>query len=53
MLAVVFDAEKCRELSQLEGRQILLQAESSNYVKFEELRPDQLLTRRASSNLIL
>ena len=30
MLAVVFDAEKCKELSLMEGKQVLIQAESSN-----------------------
>lgn len=53
MLAVVFDETKCRELAQLEGKHVLLQVESSNQVKFEEKSPNELLTRRASSNLIL
>lgn len=53
MLAVVFDETKCRELAQLEGRIVLFQYESSNEVKYEEQSAQELLTRRASSNLIL
>jgi hypothetical protein len=35
MLAVVFDAEECKAISNLEGKHLLLTAESSNVVKYE------------------
>jgi alpha-glucan, water dikinase len=53
MLAVVFDEAKCKEIAQLEGKHVQLQAESSNQVKIEEKGLHELITRRASSNLIL
>ena len=53
LFCVLFDQEKCNQIAALENKHIFLQAQSADDVRFELQNPNQALTRKASSHLIL